>query len=81
MTDVTVRDLVIGNTRPLTIIAGPCQLESEDHAQMIAGRMKGSLWNAGERFAQLRRRLVPVCRVLGEHAHHDGFERIRYAGL
>lgn len=28
-----------GNDLPLTIIAGPCQLESADHAQMIAGRM------------------------------------------
>ena len=40
MTHVSVADLVIGNDRPLTIISGPCQLESEDHAQMIAGRMK-----------------------------------------
>lgn len=40
MTQVTVGDLVIGNDCPLTVIAGPCQLESEDHAQMIAGRMK-----------------------------------------
>jgi 2-dehydro-3-deoxyphosphooctonate aldolase (KDO 8-P synthase) len=40
MNHVSVADLVIGNDRPLTIIAGPCQLESEDHAQMIAGRMK-----------------------------------------
>lgn len=40
MTHVTVRDLKIGNDLPLTIIAGPCQLESADHAQMIAGRMK-----------------------------------------
>lgn len=40
MTHVPVGDLVIGNDRPLTVIAGPCQLETEDHAQMIAGRMK-----------------------------------------
>jgi 2-dehydro-3-deoxyphosphooctonate aldolase (KDO 8-P synthase) len=40
MTQVFVGDLVIGNERPLTVIAGPCQLESEAHAQMIAGRMK-----------------------------------------
>jgi 2-dehydro-3-deoxyphosphooctonate aldolase (KDO 8-P synthase) len=31
--------LVIGNDRPLTVIAGPCQLESADHAAMIAGHM------------------------------------------
>lgn len=40
MTHVSVGNLVIGNDQPLTIIAGPCQLETEDHAQMIAGRMK-----------------------------------------
>lgn len=40
MTHVTVADLTIGNDRPLTVIAGPCQLESVDHAQHIAGTMK-----------------------------------------
>ena len=40
MKHVDVAGLTIGNDRPLTIIAGPCQLESSDHAQMIAGRMK-----------------------------------------
>ena len=36
MHDVTIRGLTIGNNRPLTVIAGPCQLESRDHAMMIA---------------------------------------------
>lgn len=40
MKHISVGELSIGNDQPLTIIAGPCQLESEDHAQMIAGRMK-----------------------------------------
>ncbi len=40
MTHVPVGDLIIASDRPLTVIAGPCQLETEDHAQMIAGRMK-----------------------------------------
>ena len=40
MKNVAVGDIVIGNSQPLTVIAGPCQLETEDHAQMIAGRMK-----------------------------------------
>lgn len=40
MTQVTIGDVIIGNDRPLTVIAGPCQLESETHAQMIAGQMK-----------------------------------------
>lgn len=40
MKHVQVAGFSIGNDRPLTIIAGPCQLESADHAQMIAGKMK-----------------------------------------
>lgn len=30
-----VGDLVIGQDRPLVLIAGPCQLESLDHARMV----------------------------------------------
>ena len=40
MKHVAVADLTLGNDLPLTVIAGPCQLESADHAQMIAGKMK-----------------------------------------
>lgn len=40
MKNVDVAGLTIGNDLPLTVIAGPCQLESETHAQMIAGAMK-----------------------------------------
>ncbi|MGR3649366.1 MAG: 3-deoxy-8-phosphooctulonate synthase [Shimia sp.] len=40
MKTVEVAGLSIGNDQPLTVIAGPCQLESADHAQMIAGTMK-----------------------------------------
>lgn len=40
MKHVEVAGLTIGNDQPLTVIAGPCQLESADHAQMIAGKMK-----------------------------------------
>ncbi|WP_390910910.1 3-deoxy-8-phosphooctulonate synthase [Pseudosulfitobacter sp. SM2401] len=40
MKHVSVADFAIGNDLPLTIIAGPCQLESADHAQMIAGKVK-----------------------------------------
>ena len=50
MTQVTVGDVIIGNDRPLTVIAGPCQLESEDHAQMIAGRMKEACAAAGAQY-------------------------------
>lgn len=50
MTHVSVGDLMIGNDRPLTVIAGPCQLESEDHAQMIAGVMKEACDAAGAQY-------------------------------
>ena len=50
MTQVTVGSVVIGNDRPLTVIAGPCQLESETHAQMIAGQMKEACDAVGAQF-------------------------------
>lgn len=36
---VGIGALALGNDRPLALISGPCQLESLDHAQMIAGRL------------------------------------------
>ena len=39
MKDVSVGSLTVSNDRPLTVIAGPCQLESEAHALMIAEKM------------------------------------------
>ncbi|MAQ86344.1 MAG: 3-deoxy-8-phosphooctulonate synthase [Maritimibacter sp.] len=45
--EVSIRDVTVGTTRPLTVIAGPCQLESADHAQMIAGRMAEACAEAG----------------------------------
>ncbi len=50
MTQVTVGNVIIGNDRPLTVIAGPCQLESADHAQMIAGVMKEACEAAGAQY-------------------------------
>ncbi|MEL6701305.1 MAG: 3-deoxy-8-phosphooctulonate synthase [Pseudomonadota bacterium] len=39
MKSISVGPLSVSNAAPLTVIAGPCQLESLDHAQMIAGTM------------------------------------------
>jgi 2-dehydro-3-deoxyphosphooctonate aldolase (KDO 8-P synthase) len=36
MPDVTIRDITVGNSRPFTLIAGPCQIESEAHAFEVA---------------------------------------------
>jgi 2-dehydro-3-deoxyphosphooctonate aldolase (KDO 8-P synthase) len=50
MKDVLIGGLTVGNDRPLLVIAGPCQLESLDHAQMIAGRMAEACAVAGAQF-------------------------------
>jgi len=50
MKTVNVKNLTIGNNTPLTVIAGPCQLESADHAQMIAGRMQEACAAVGASF-------------------------------
>jgi 2-dehydro-3-deoxyphosphooctonate aldolase (KDO 8-P synthase) len=50
MKDVSIGDLRVGNDRPLLVIAGPCQLESLDHAQMIAGTMAQACAAAGAQF-------------------------------
>jgi 2-dehydro-3-deoxyphosphooctonate aldolase (KDO 8-P synthase) len=39
MHNVTIGDVSVSNDNPLLVIAGPCQLEGIDHAQMIAGKM------------------------------------------
>ncbi|MDD4519264.1 MAG: 3-deoxy-8-phosphooctulonate synthase [Alphaproteobacteria bacterium] len=36
MPNVKVQDLLIGNDRPFTLIAGPCQMESRDHSFEMA---------------------------------------------
>ena len=50
MKDVTIGGLTVGNDRVLTVIAGPCQLESADHAEMIAGRMAEICARAGAQY-------------------------------
>lgn len=50
MKKIDINGITIGNDCPLTVIAGPCQLESADHAQMIAGKMKEACDAAGAQF-------------------------------
>ncbi|ANB35703.1 2-dehydro-3-deoxyphosphooctonate aldolase (KDO 8-P synthase) [Rhodovulum sulfidophilum] len=47
MKHIEIGGLPVGNTRPLTVIAGPCQLESLDHALMIGRAMKEACAAAG----------------------------------
>jgi 2-dehydro-3-deoxyphosphooctonate aldolase (KDO 8-P synthase) len=50
MKDVEIGNITAGNDRPLTVIAGPCQLESADHALMIARAMQAACAEAGAQF-------------------------------
>ena len=47
MKSVPVANLTLSNDAPLTVIAGPCQLESLDHALMIAEAMAKACADAG----------------------------------
>ncbi len=47
---VQIGKMRVGNDLPLLVIAGPCQLESLDHAQMIAGHMAAACAAAGAQF-------------------------------
>ena len=50
MKTVSFGGLQVGNHLPLLVIAGPCQLESLDHAQMIAGTMRDACDAAGAQY-------------------------------
>ena len=47
MPDVTIGPLTIGNTRPFTLIAGPCQIESRAHALDTAAALVAMCASAG----------------------------------
>lgn len=38
--EIKLADITISNTAPFTLIAGPCQMESRDHALMMAKKIK-----------------------------------------
>lgn len=50
MRDVTIGGLTTGNDRPLMLIAGPCQIESLDHALSIAGPVAEACAAAGAQY-------------------------------
>ena len=47
---VTIGDIEIGGGRPFALIAGPCQLETLDHARMLADRIAQACAPTGTRF-------------------------------
>jgi 2-dehydro-3-deoxyphosphooctonate aldolase (KDO 8-P synthase) len=87
MTDVKIGNLVTGNARPLTIIAGPCQLESLDHAQMIAGVMAEACRAAGAQYVfkasydKANRTSLSGKRGMGIDAGLKVLETIRASGV
>ena len=50
MNDVSIGALTVSNDRPLTLIAGPCQLESIEHTLMIASHMAQVCAKTGAQF-------------------------------
>lgn len=50
MTTVEIGPVAFGNDRPLTVIAGPCQLETLDHAVSIAAHMAQVCREAGAQY-------------------------------
>ena len=45
MKEVQIGGLTVSNDRPLTVIAGPCQLETLEHALMIAETIRITSYN------------------------------------
>ncbi len=87
MTDVAIGGLTVGNHRPLLVIAGPCQLESLDHAQMIAGVMEAACKAAGAQYVfkasydKANRTALSGRRGLGITAGLQVLETIRASGI
>ena len=47
---VSIGPLTVGNDLPFALISGPCQIESRDHAMMMAERLSGVATRAGVPF-------------------------------
>ena len=47
---ITVGDIAIGGTNPFALITGPCQLESRDHAFMMAEQIAEACAKSGTQF-------------------------------
>lgn len=87
MKTVSFGGLTVGNDQPLLVIAGPCQLESLDHAQMIAGQMAEACKASGAQyvfkgsFDKANRTSLNGRRGLGIEAGLKVMEAIRAMGL
>lgn len=87
MRQVEIGGLSVSNDSPLLVIAGPCQLESLDHAQMIAGRMAEACTKAGAQYVfkasydKANRTSLKGRRGLGIEAGLKVLEAVRAMGM
>jgi 2-dehydro-3-deoxyphosphooctonate aldolase (KDO 8-P synthase) len=87
MKTVTIGGLTVSNDSPLLVIAGPCQLESLDHAQMIAGTMAEACAKAGAQYVfkasydKANRTSLSGRRGLGIDAGLKVLEAVRAMGM
>ena len=87
MKTVKIGGLSVSNDSPLLVIAGPCQLESLDHAQMIAGKMAEACAKAGAQYVfkasydKANRTSLKGKRGLGIEAGLKVLEAVRGMGM
>jgi 2-dehydro-3-deoxyphosphooctonate aldolase (KDO 8-P synthase) len=87
MREVEIGGLSVSNDSPLLVIAGPCQLESLDHAQMIAGKMAEACAKAGAQYVfkasydKANRTSLKGRRGLGIDAGLKVLEAVRAMGM
>ncbi len=80
---VSVGDVRIGNSLPLALIAGPCQMESRDHAMEVAAHLKDITSRLGmglifkTSFDKANRTSVNAARGMGLKAAMPVFAEIR----
>lgn len=80
---VTVKGIEIGGKTPIVLIAGPCQLESFDHARMMADKIAKACEPTGTKFVfkasfdKANRTSSDAIRGLGMDAGLDVLGRIR----
>lgn len=87
MKTVKIGGLTVSNDSPLLVIAGPCQLESLDHAQMIAGKMAEACAASGAQYVfkasydKANRTSLKGKRGLGLDAGLKVLEAVRSMGM
>jgi 2-dehydro-3-deoxyphosphooctonate aldolase (KDO 8-P synthase) len=87
MKRVAIGGLTVGNDQPLLVIAGPCQLESRDHALMVAGTLAEACAAAGATFLfkasydKANRTALASPRGMGLEAGLQALEAVRATGV